>query len=70
MTKSIYEILRQKELLTEQLQKEIDALRLAIKILEAENVTVPGKSDVRPNGNGALLDSAPVAISSPAKRFP
>ena len=69
--KNIYEVLRQKEQQSEQLQKEIEALRLTIKILDgAETPAVPAKAETRFNGNTPALDSTPVAAGTPSKRFP
>jgi len=68
--KNIYDVLRQKELLSEQLQKEIEALRLAIKILdEADGTPTFSKPDIRLNAN-SNNESAPLAAASPSKRFP
>jgi hypothetical protein len=69
--KNIYEVLRQKEQQSEQLQTEIEALRLTITILDApENAAVAQKVDSRPNGNGTANETTTVATGSPAKRFP
>ena len=69
--KNIYEVLRQKEQQSEQLQKEIDALRLTIKILDApENAVIMQKADSRSNGNGNSTETAVASTGSPAKRFP
>ncbi|MGZ4789169.1 MAG: hypothetical protein ACXVZX_11685 [Terriglobales bacterium] len=69
--KNIYEVLRQKEQQSEQLQKEIDALRLTITILDTpENAAVIQKSDSRSNGNGNSNETATASSGSPAKRFP
>jgi prefoldin subunit 5 len=65
--KNIYEVLRQKEQQSEQLHKEIDALRIAIEILNASDVAV---SPAKTNGNGAIAEPAMVASAAPAKRFP
>ena len=65
--KNIYEVLRQKEQLSEQLQKEIDALRLAIKILDAADVP---SAAVKPNGSGTIPELPTIAAVNPAKRFP
>ncbi len=67
--KNIYEILRQKEQQSEQLQREIEALRLTIKILDAENITFP-KTESRSNGNGTPAENTSLATVGPAKRFP
>ncbi len=66
--KNIYEVLRQKEQQSEQLQKEIDTLRLAIKILDAPEVSAAPA--VKTNGNGAIGEPTTVAAGTPAKRFP
>ena len=69
--KNIYEVLRQKEEQSEQLEKEIEALRLTIKILDgAEASAIPAKSESRGNGNILPSDSATVAAGNPTKRFP
>jgi len=69
--KNIYEVLRQKEQQSEQLQKEIEALRLTIKILDTSDApTVAAKTDSRSNGNTPTPDSSPVAAGTPSKRFP
>ncbi len=65
--KNIYEVLRQKEQQSEQLQKEIETLRLAIKILDAPEVPTTA---VKANGNGAIAEPTTVAAGTPAKRFP
>ena len=69
--KNIYEVLRQKEQQSEELQKEIEALRLTIKILDGtEAPTVSPKNDSRSNGSTLALDNSPVAAGTPSKRFP
>jgi hypothetical protein len=69
--KNIYEVLRQKEQQSEQLQKEIDALRLAIEILDAADVAAtPAQTESRGNGNNVAPEPATVAAGNPAKRFP
>ena len=74
--KNIYEVLRQKEQQSEQLDKEIDALRLTIQILDAtEGVPTLGvptlaKTEPRSNGNTTAHEAAPVASGNPTKRFP
>ena len=70
--KNIYEVLRQKEQQAEQLQKEVEALRLTIKILDAgEAEVVPAKAESRSNGNTPSTPNPPVAAgAAPAKRFP
>jgi len=68
--KNIYEILHQKEQQSEQLQREIEALRLTIKILDDENIALPTKNDSRTNGNGTPAENTPLAATGPAKRFP
>jgi hypothetical protein len=68
--KNIYEVLRQKEEQSEQLQKEIDALRLTIKILDApENAAVVQKAESRSNSNGNSIENATASTASTAKRF-
>jgi len=70
--KNIYEVLRQKEQQSEQLQREIEALRLTIKILdggEPLSTQAPAKSEAGTNGNTAV-QAAPVAAGAPPKRFP
>lgn len=69
--KNIYEVLRQKEQQSEQLQKEIEALRLTIKILDtADTPAVSAKTENRSNGNTPTADSSPVGAGTPSKRFP
>jgi len=70
--KNIYEVLRQKEQQSEQLRKEIDALRLTIKILDAaEAPATPAKAEAGTNGNGSQHhESSALAAASPSKRFP
>jgi hypothetical protein len=66
--KDIYEVLRLKEYQSEQLQKEIEALRLAIKILDEADV--PTKSSEFRTSPIAPLEGAFVASVNSAKRFP
>ena len=69
--KNIYDVLRQKEQQSEQLQKEIEALRLTIQILDGnDGVTTAGKSDSRSNGNTPSSETVTVAAGIPTKRFP
>lgn len=70
--KNIYEVLRQKEQQSEQLQKEIEALRLTIKILDgAEAEPTPAKTESHTNGSTPATLNAPVAAgAAPTKRFP
>lgn len=68
--KNIYDVLRQKEQQSEQLQKEIDALRLTIKILDSEVPSAPSKAESRSNGNSPIAEDTPIAAASPTKRFP
>jgi DNA repair ATPase RecN len=69
--KNIYEVLRQKEEQSEQLQKEIEVLRHAAKILDAAD-TVPTilKTDSRSNGSSLVSEAASVASGATTKRFP
>jgi hypothetical protein len=68
--KNIYEVLRQKEQQSEQLQKEIEALRLTIQILDSADVSVaPAKIEPRLNGNSSAPEPAHLA-SATTKRFP
>ncbi len=45
--KNLYEVLRQKELEVQQLQKEIEALRLAARLLADDNETESSSSSTR-----------------------
>jgi hypothetical protein len=68
--KNIYDVLRQKEQQSDQLLREIEALRLAIKILEeAEAASLPSKPELRPTGLVSGAESA-LAAGTPPKRFP
>ena len=65
------ELLRQREKQCEQLQKEIDALRITITILETEDTTasdrkVESTAMMPPNGNG----SGRYAAATAPKQFP
>ncbi len=67
--RDIYEVLRLKEQQAEQLEKEIEALRLAIKILDESEVA--GKNSESRNGASVtLLDGTYAATGNSPKRFP
>jgi len=68
--KNIYEVLRQKEQQAEQLQTEIEALRLTIKILDVPENSGAARTELRSNGNANSNENATVAAGAPAKRFP
>ena len=65
--KSLYEVLRLKEQQSEQLQKEIDALRLCIKLLD-ETSRPEATENKYPAGLG--VETSTVATANSAKRFP
>lgn len=61
--KDIHEVLRQKEAQLEQLQKEVDALRIAARLLaEDEPKPVPAVSPI-----SAVLSAAPVSHTARLK---
>jgi len=70
--KTIYEVLRQKEEQSLKLQKEVEALRVAIKILdEADSSPALPTTEGRSNGNNSINESVQVAAGNPpTKRFP
>ena len=69
--KNIYEVLRQKEQQSEQLEKEIEALRLTIKILDASEATAASpKSELRASGIDVANEVISVASGNTTKRFP
>jgi prefoldin subunit 5 len=63
----IREVLRHKEQQLEQLQKEIEALRLSVKILEEADSSARG---VGPRPVENLKDNGTRASSVPLKQFP
>ncbi len=62
--KNIYDVLRQKEAELQQLQKEIEALRIAARLL-ADEGEVRAESAARPTA--VASSAAPLRAASPAK---
>jgi len=67
--RDIYEVLRLKEQQSEQLQREIEALRLAIKILDESELTAK-PTEARSATPLASLESTFANSGNSPKRFP
>ncbi len=63
--KNIYEVLRQKELEVQQLQREIEALRVAARLLADDNETEAATA--RPSNVAAPRVSAAAAVAAAVK---
>ncbi len=65
--KNIYEVLRQKELEVQQLQKEIEALRVAARLLADDN---DADNNARPRVSAAAAVAAAVKPAEPISAAP
>lgn len=68
--KNIYDVIRQKELMVEQLNKDLDALRQAARLLEEDDSSHNASSSNSNSRNSSTNGSMAGAGSGSQKRFP
>ena len=70
VVQDVYNVLKQKELQMEQLQREIEALRLAARLLEDSDEGVPEVAAAGSDNGSSAGDRQSSAIRATPKQFP
>ena len=72
--RNIYDVIREKEAEIDQLQKQVEALRLAARILSEDSKPEPVREPVRPAVRAVVpppaTNDTEIVIGAPLRQFP